>query len=648
MSDVDEYWDKEQVIDAFVVVHNHLYLMEQSIRREIERKTGYVFGPEIVDLSQPEREINQKMQPEIKPGSAFQWEIKQQIQHQIEPGPCPVTPFEIEIDQQMEHEFEAEHVAQREIDNREVEPEREMECAIGPEPWDVAERMICYDFRRQRSILRLVCRRILYCARRAAKAGYMDEDTRTEIAARAVVRLHRIKNRARLASETEDVEEQRPLKIHHTDVPNHLISKDFHEMVKAMDAVKLDKLHTDRVKELMFNDPRRKVRIPSRFCSFHLAGFNLDEKSTALPGPPYQPGPGTNLTKYVDAKTNAQHKLASSSFDVISIRVVRVGPDYTYPVEVYGKVIARDEVDYKCVYLFERERMNAQTINSEKDMLALTGPYRALVTLGYIYFEFDLKIKGKGDPADDVPLSKGVLPHYFNPNHNRIKLQLPSYKSIVKLVLQHVRLPVAASLEISVVNHKPNGPLVHFDGKITAGTSRNYRHHMLLYDSSVCRGCLVSETVSLPLNRNLVAVNGYVEDPDLVEDEKLVLYVCFLDASCEIEDKDKMDYEDDDGDDDDVYDDDDEEEADEEKEEEADEEKEEEEADEEKEEDPKNIVILKYPETETVGEHGGHKLKVKVNWTAVLDKPKGTDFFYRYCRLPGGLEPNYRNGGFFN
>ena len=38
--------------------------------------------------------------------------------------------------------------------------------------------------------------------------------------------------------------------------------------------------------------------------------------------------------------------------DVISIRVVKAGPDYTYPVEVYGTVIARDEIDHKCVYLF--------------------------------------------------------------------------------------------------------------------------------------------------------------------------------------------------------------------------------------------------------------------------------------------------------
>jgi hypothetical protein len=69
------------------------------------------------------------------------------------------------------------------------------------------------------------------------------------------------------------------------------------------------------------------------------------------------------LTDYVT--TDAHYKLANYSLDVVSVRVIKAGPDYTYPVEVYGTVIARDEIDYKCVYLFDRERKDAQTINSE-------------------------------------------------------------------------------------------------------------------------------------------------------------------------------------------------------------------------------------------------------------------------------------------
>jgi hypothetical protein len=141
-------------------------------------------------------------------------------------------------------------------------------------------------------------------------------------------------------------------------------------------------------------------------------------------------------------------------------------------------------------------------------------------------------MKGKGD--DEVQFSKGVLSYYSNPNHRRVKYQLPSFQSTVKLVLQHVALPVAASLEVSVVNEDPNEPLVHFDGKITAGTSTNYRDHMILYDSSVRSGDLVQENGSIVLNRNLVSVYGYVQELTFDKDEKLKLYVCFLDASREI------------------------------------------------------------------------------------------------------------------
>jgi hypothetical protein len=252
-------------------------------------------------------------------------------------------------------------------------------------------------------------------------------------------------------------------------------------------------------------------------------------------------------------------------------------------------------------------------------MLALTGPRRALVTLGFMYFEFDLKMKGNGDA--EVQFSKGVISYYCNPNHRRVKYQLPSFHSTVKLVLQHVALPVAASLEVIVVNEDPNDPLVHFDGKITAGTSKNYRHHMVLYDSSVRSGDLVQENGSLVLNRNLVSVYGYVQEAAFEKDEKLKLYVCFLDASREIEDEDKMPPEYEDA-----------------------EEEENENGKEEEEVDPKNLVSLVCPQTDTVWEHGCPKLKVKVNWTAVLDRPKCTDFLHRSSRLPAGYSIDYRSG----
>jgi hypothetical protein len=56
----------------------------------------------------------------------------------------------------------------------------------------------------------------------------------------------------------------------------------FSDMVESKGKFTLDELHKKTVEELMVEDPKRKVRVPSRFCSFHLAGFDLDEECESL------------------------------------------------------------------------------------------------------------------------------------------------------------------------------------------------------------------------------------------------------------------------------------------------------------------------------------------------------------------------------
>ncbi|CAM0954321.1 unnamed protein product [Alopecurus aequalis] len=514
-----------------------------------------------------------------------------------EPERAALSASRCEINQQMELEIEPERVALSAVE-REMNQQMQREV----EPLSAFQREISCDFWCQCWTLRLVCKQITCYAHRAVKKGYVDEQTREEMEARVVKRDEFLKN---LVPETfqELVEGMKMDQL-----PTDPIPEAFNEIVAGKAACTWDDgIHKAKVEALLVDDPKHKCIVPSRFCSFHLDGFDLDDISNASLGPQYQPG--------------AHRNLATSSTDVVSIRDIKAAPGY--PVELYGKVIARDEVDFKCVYLFDRERKDAQTITSEKDMLALTGPNRALVTLGYMYFEFDLKMKGKDGPDDEVQFSKGVIQHFYEADDKRIVWQLPSFESTVKLVLQNVHLPLAAILEVSVVRQGPSDPLVHFDGKLTAGTTRNYRQHTLLYDSSIVRdGFLMRGDGSLVLNRDLVAVNRYARDQ---EDEKLVLYVCFLDAGSETEDADWAYPEDEDDDDDDEV------------------EEPEEQVEDEVEEDRKNFVTLKYPLGETVWEHRGLKLRVKVKWTAVHDKPEYTDFFYRRCRLPGS-KPNYRLG----
>jgi hypothetical protein len=51
------------------------------------------------------------------------------------------------------------------------------------------------------------------------------------------------------------------------------------------------------------------------------------------------------------------------SANIFSVKIA--ASDVCFPLEVYGTVIARDCLDFKCVYLFGRPREDCQVIHSE-------------------------------------------------------------------------------------------------------------------------------------------------------------------------------------------------------------------------------------------------------------------------------------------
>lgn len=58
----------------------------------------------------------------------------------------------------------------------------------------------------------------------------------------------------------------------------------------------------------------------------------------------------------------ADHWKLENSVNVISVKIA--ASDVGYPVNIFGTVIARDQVDYRCVYLFNRARDNPQLVTS--------------------------------------------------------------------------------------------------------------------------------------------------------------------------------------------------------------------------------------------------------------------------------------------
>ncbi|CAL4952396.1 unnamed protein product [Urochloa decumbens] len=247
-------------------------------------------------------------------------------------------------------------------------------------------------------------------------------------------------------------------------------------------------LHVIRRRQLTEYNSKKYRSRPTRFCDLNVAFFDHDKESEVVHGPLFR------------EVCPSQYCQLDGSINIISIKVAE--SDMRYPIKIYGTVLARDQNDYRCVYLFKRERDDPQLITTRNPMLPLTGPYRALGGRSHMYFEFHLKIKAEG--AVDEDFSKGysyrdvVCDTRGTPNTSSFE------NCLSRMELLYV--PVSSALEASVGVNFLSGKSC-FTGKISASTSRNDMNKVVLYDSKV-RGTetKLGSGGSVPLTRHTVAV----------------------------------------------------------------------------------------------------------------------------------------------
>uniref|UniRef100_A0A0D9X442 DUF6598 domain-containing protein n=1 Tax=Leersia perrieri TaxID=77586 RepID=A0A0D9X442_9ORYZ len=245
---------------------------------------------------------------------------------------------------------------------------------------------------------------------------------------------------------------------------------------------------------------------PTRFCDYNIAFFDLDKESDLEPGPPVKSLTFSECWWHID------------SINVIAIKVVE--SDVGYPISIFGTVLARDEYDFRCVYLFRRDRNNPQIITSPEDTLTLTGPNRALGAIDRMYFEFHLKIKGNG--GVDKVFSKGLQEHNaISYTRKPMTLSLESWLSTIDLVYSPVQFAVEASVAINI-----KGVLSSkFAGKVTAWSTGDDENEIVLYDSEVeGTNKVLGAGGSVDLTRRFVAVKL---------DDALVLNVCVFEGDHE-------------------------------------------------------------------------------------------------------------------
>ncbi|XBH71081.1 hypothetical protein VPH35_098600 [Triticum aestivum] len=241
-----------------------------------------------------------------------------------------------------------------------------------------------------------------------------------------------------------------------------------------------------RCQEFTGYDPKVNAYTRTRFDIFNLAFFDLDKESDFCRGPRLNMIPSP-----------IRDSIVGSCVNVITLKVKE--SEVGFPIKVFGTVVARDQVDYRCVYLFRRERGDPQLITSADGKLTLMDPCRGLVPEDRIYFEMDLKIVRDGGEVEDF--SKGVI--VFNrarlPNDKQtMGVSLNSYLSRVEVRCAYVVYPIEATIEVNILK----GPCSV--SRVIAATTKNYEYSMDLYNGGEAAAEVEARTV--PLSRRVVAV----------------------------------------------------------------------------------------------------------------------------------------------
>ncbi|XP_004954736.1 uncharacterized protein LOC101779523 [Setaria italica] len=173
--------------------------------------------------------------------------------------------------------------------------------------------------------------------------------------------------------------------------------------------------------------------------------------------------------------------LEYAAVNILSVKVSSL--DVDFPINVYGTVIARDNIDCKCIYLFHREKDHCQLITSKVhgSIIDLDWPKRALGLLDDAYVEIDLKITDdQGQEEEELSKGfvtiRGIAGRYLDKSIVESK-DLATRLSTMEVKYAVVHEAVEATISIEVTEGE-------FSGKITASATGS-RLNVVLHDSEV-------------------------------------------------------------------------------------------------------------------------------------------------------------------
>ncbi|KAM3370841.1 hypothetical protein ACQJBY_018276 [Aegilops geniculata] len=131
---------------------------------------------------------------------------------------------------------------------------------------------------------------------------------------------------------------------------------------------------------------------------------------------------------------------------IYSIKVAETeGFHLEWPLEVYGVVAARDEVDRRRNLLFLRTRDDCQILTKQDPFLHLTGPSRAIMSGDDVMIDVHLKLKGTVESKDRTLISKAFC-YDYGYYGDSVSTHLHKGLCTLELCCEHLRRSLQATI----------------------------------------------------------------------------------------------------------------------------------------------------------------------------------------------------------
>uniref|UniRef100_A0A0D3GR27 DUF6598 domain-containing protein n=1 Tax=Oryza barthii TaxID=65489 RepID=A0A0D3GR27_9ORYZ len=247
------------------------------------------------------------------------------------------------------------------------------------------------------------------------------------------------------------------------------------------------------------------------FWNFLFSAQANFEDITDIPPMRHTDDPGAIYAKCYDA------------VQVYSVEVKQIKCGLRWPIEVFGHVAVRDNVDRKRNLVFNRGRDDCQTLTAEDSSLVLTGPSRYVLAMDNPDFEVELKVKGIAETEDKVLSSHAFTFNCIYDDGSSVKRRVASNKrSTVQITFALIPETVEATFEVKVVDGSLDPSLrPHF----FASTHHHPSTKCVLLDPR--EGAMViSDNNSVKLTRSVVSVEvlgGLKLTAEALDNEKAVV-----------------------------------------------------------------------------------------------------------------------------